>query len=92
MKLYTDFTDILTDETLMAKLSPAVRARLLLLKDAEIELNCDGNIITNRTSGTPTRPYTPYFGAFTAPARYKQDCHDNVPVLVRQQLYRKEQL
>ncbi len=77
MRVYSDFADLLADEKLVKK-----HPELLLLKDAQIELNCDGQT-DGKSSGTPKVKYTKYTGSPTEAVKYKQDCNDNVPVIVK---------
>jgi len=75
MRLYTDFSDLLEDEAVMKKCP-----ELKYLKDAEIQINCDGKIARGNTSGRPRVPYTHYNGNPVGTNEYKQDCHDSSPV------------
>lgn len=77
MRVYSDFSDLLADEELVKK-----HPELLLLKDAQIELDCDGQT-NGKSSGRPKVKYTPFTGAFTDAVRYKQDCHDPEPVMIK---------
>lgn len=77
LRLYSDFADLLADEALVKK-----HPELELLRDAEITFNCDTKV-THNGNGKPTTPYTKWFGSMTNPVKYKQDCHDDVPVIVK---------
>lgn len=75
MRLYTDYSDLLENAEIMKK-----HPELKYLKDAEITLNCDGKVISKKYTGTPRTHYTAFFGSAVATNRYKQSCHDNVPI------------
>ena len=75
MRLYTDYSDLLENAEIMKK-----HPELRYLKDAEITLNCDGKVISKKSTGTPRTRYTAFFGSAVATNRYKQSCHDNVPI------------
>jgi len=75
MRLYTDYSDLLENAEIMKK-----HPELKYLKDAEITLNCDGKVISKKSTGTPRTHYTAFFGSAVATNRYKQSCHDNVPI------------
>ena len=78
LRLYSDFADLLADEALVKK-----HPELNLLKDATITFNCDGKVDHRGNAGRPRKAYTKWFGAMTNPVGYKQDCHDNTPVIVK---------
>ena len=78
MRVYSDFSDLLADEAIVKK-----HPELMLLKDAQIELNCDGDTNGKGSNRKPQVKYTPFTGAFTDAVKYKQDCHDPEPVIVK---------
>ena len=77
MRVYSDFSDLLADEALVKK-----HPELLLLKGAQIELNCDGETNGRTSNARPRVKYTPFTGKFTEAVKYKQGCNDPVPVPV----------
>ena len=78
LRLYSDFSDLLADEEILRKYP-----ELQLLKDVQITFNCDGKVDHRGTVGKPKTPYTRWFGSMTNPVKYKQDCHDPEPVMVK---------
>lgn len=78
LRLYSDFSDLLADEEILRK-----HPELQLLKDAQITFNCDGKVDHRGTIGRPQTRYTRWFGSMTNPVKYKQDCHDQEPVMVK---------
>ena len=76
MRLYTDFSDLLENEEYMKKYP-----ELKYLKDLEIEIDCDGKVVT-KSSGKPKHKFIRWTGSPVETNRYKQDCHDNVPVRI----------
>ena len=78
LRLYSDFSDLLADEEILRK-----HPELQLLKDVQITFNCDGKVDHRGTVGKPKTPYTRWFGSMTNPVKYKQDCHDPEPVMVK---------
>ena len=78
MRVYSDFSDLLADEEIVKK-----HPELLLLKDAQIVLDCDGDTNGRHSGARPRVRYTPFFGQITEAVKYKQDCHDPEPVIVK---------
>lgn len=78
MRVYSDFSDLLADEGIVKK-----HPELLLLKDAQIVLDCDGDTNGRHSGARPRVRYTPFFGQITEAVKYKQDCHDPEPVIVK---------
>ena len=78
MRVYSDFSDLIADEELVKK-----HPELLLLKDAQIELNCDGQTNGRASNAKPRVKYTPFSGTLTEAVKYKQDCHDPEPVIIK---------
>lgn len=78
LRLYSDFSDLLADEEILRK-----HPELQLLKNTQITFNCDGKVGHKGTVGKPKTPYTRWFGSMTNPIKYKQDCHDPEPVMVK---------
>ena len=78
MRVYSDFSDLIANEELVKK-----HPELLLLKDAQIELNCDGETNGKHSNARPKVKYTPFTGSLTDAVKYKQDCNDPEPVIVK---------
>ena len=78
MRVYSDFSDLLADEELVKK-----HPELLLLKDAQIELNCDGQTNGRSSNARARVKYTPFTGEASDAVKYKQDCHDPEPVIIK---------
>ena len=76
-RLYTDFSNLLENEKIVRK-----HPELLLLKNAQIEVDCDGKYVAGKPSDEPASEFFRYTGTPIETNKYKQDCHDPVPVRI----------
>ncbi|MBQ3642533.1 hypothetical protein II906_11510 [bacterium] len=76
-RLYTDFSNLLENEAIIKK-----HPELLLLKDAQITIDCDGKYTAGKLNKDPKIKFFKYTGNPLETNKYKQDCHDNSPVRI----------